>query len=282
MFAVSLMLAAAMIAAPAPDHGARAGRVLRVMTFNVRLPLASDGPERWEARRDLMVETIRREHPDVIGTQELHKEQGDYIVAKLPEYAWFGEGRRGGDGDEHMGVFYRRGELKVIDSGNFWLSETPSVAGSISWGQPFPRMVTWARFERSDGRRFVLLNTHLPYRDEDVTARERCAELLLQRLQALAGDEPIVLTGDFNTTPDSRVHAMLSTDLQDAWLTAPRRSGPDKTFHAYTGKPDRRIDWVLVHGFRAEAARTVTHHRGKLYPSDHFPVVVDLSWPRSP
>ena len=95
-----------------PVHAADA---LRVMTFNVRLPMASDGPERWEARRDLFVRTIREQHPDVFGTQELYKRQGDYVVAKLPEYAWFGMGRKGGDGDEHMGVFYRTAELRVLE-----------------------------------------------------------------------------------------------------------------------------------------------------------------------
>ena len=80
------------------------------MSFNVRLPRAEDGPNRWEARRDLFVETIRRADPDIIGTQELWKIQGDYLVAKLPRFSWFGIDRRGGHGDEHMGVFYRRAD----------------------------------------------------------------------------------------------------------------------------------------------------------------------------
>src|SRR6185312_12058216 len=110
----SLLLAAcvaalALIAGPSlADDG-----TLRVMTFNVRLPMASDGPERWEARRDLFVRTIRERHPDVFGTQELYKAQGDYVVAKLPGYKWFGMGRKGNDGDEHMGVFYRTDALRV-------------------------------------------------------------------------------------------------------------------------------------------------------------------------
>ena len=141
----------------------RAAETLRVMTFNVRYPAPNDGLERWEARRDLFVKTIREQHLDVFGTQELYKEQGDYVVAKLPGYAWFGMGRKGGDGDEHMGVFYRRDELRVLESGNFWLSDMPDVPGSDTWGTPFPRMVTWARFQRKDdGRTFVLFDTHLP------------------------------------------------------------------------------------------------------------------------
>jgi endonuclease/exonuclease/phosphatase family metal-dependent hydrolase len=275
-----LLLAACLAALSLVAKTSHAAADLRVMTFNVRLPLASDGPERWDARRDLLVETIREQRPDVLGTQELYKEQGDYIVAKLPDYVWFGMGRKGGDGDEHMGVFYRRDELRVLDSGNFWLSDTPDVPGSISWGNPFPRMVTWARFQRKDdGRTFVLYDTHLPYREQDDAAREKCAALILKRIAQLPADEPFVLTGDFNTTPDSTVHAMLTQHLQDAWLAAPHRSGPDKTFHDFTGMPDRRIDWILVRGFNVKDIRTVTTHKGALYPSDHFPVVADLEWP---
>jgi len=263
-------------------HPAHASDALCVMTFNVRLPMASDGPERWEARRDLFVKTIRERHPDVFGTQELYKAQGDYVVAKLPGYKWFGMGRKGNDGDEHMGVFYRTDALRVLDSGNFWLSDTPDVPGSISWGTLFPRMVTWARFQRKDdGRTFILFDTHLPYRESDDVAREKGVAVILKRIAKLPADEPFVLTGDFNTTPDSKVHAMLTRHLQDAWQVAPHRSGPDKTFHDFTGMPTERIDWILVRGFRVENVRTVTTHEGKLYPSDHFPVVVDLAWPDS-
>jgi endonuclease/exonuclease/phosphatase family metal-dependent hydrolase len=275
-----LLLLAVCLAALGFAGTSHAAEALRVMTFNVRLPMASDGPERWEARRDLFVETIREQHPDVFGTQELYQEQGDYVVAKLPEYAWFGMGRKGGEGDEHMGVFYRTDELRVLDSGNFWLSDTPDVPGSDTWGTPFPRMVTWARFERkADGRTFVMFDTHLPYREEDNAAREKGAALILKRIATLAPDEPFVLTGDFNTTPDSKVHAMLTQHLQDVSLVAPRRSGPEKTFHDFTGNPDRRIDWILVRGFNVEDVHTVTRHEGKLYPSDHFPVVADLVFP---
>lgn len=251
---------------------------LRVMTFNVRLPVDSDGADRWEARRALIAEVVKREHPDLIGTQELFKQQGDDLVARLPQYAWFGRDRRGGgDGDEHMGVFYRKDRLRVLATGDFWLSDTPEVVGSITWGNLYPRMVTWARFQRvADGATFILYNTHLPYREEDEPVRTRGAALILERLRQLPADEPILLTGDFNTVPDSPAHALLTTTLTDAWLAASRHQGPPATFHNFTGKADLRIDWILFRGLQAKSARTVTTHRRGRYPSDHFPVVVDF------
>lgn len=275
------VLAGLAAAGLVPGLARAAGRreELRVMAFNVRLPVAADGPNRWEARQDLFVETIRRADPDLIGTQELWKIQGDHVVAKLPQFSWFGIDRRGGHGDEHMGVFYRRDRLKLIEMGNFWLSETPEVPGSISWGHPLPRMVTWGLFETiPDGRRFWFLNTHFPYRGEDEGARTKAAELIAARIAKLPGDVPVVLTGDFNTVPDSGAHRALSAGLADAWTGAAARTGPEGTFHGFTGKPERRIDWVLARGLTAARAETMTFARGGRYPSDHFPVVVDYRW----
>jgi endonuclease/exonuclease/phosphatase family metal-dependent hydrolase len=259
-----------LIAAPAS-----ARERLRVMTFNVRVPVASDGANDWPHRRDLLAETIRKAAPDLIGTQELKAEQGDFIVANLPRYAWFGRDRRGGRSDEHMGVFYRRDRLTLLASGDFQLSDTPDVPGSISWGHPYPRMVTWGRFRTRGGATLVLLNTHLPYRAEDEAAREKGARLILAKLPAIAGSDPVVLTGDFNTTPDSASYRLLTASLPDAY-TQVRATGPEKTFHAFTGTPDRRIDWILVRDARVLRLATLADHRGTLYPSDHFPVVADL------
>ncbi|MBB6183475.1 endonuclease/exonuclease/phosphatase family metal-dependent hydrolase [Oleiagrimonas soli] len=248
-----------------------------MMTFNVRVPVASDGINAWPKRRALLVRVIKTQHPDVLGTQELTEEQGTYIAAHLPGYAWFGQGREGGTKGEHMGVFYRTDRLEVLKSGDFWLSDTPSVVGSKTWGQPLPRMVTWARFRfRDHGGTFYYFNTHFPYRDQDVEARLRSADEILGRIAKLPATARVILTGDFNSAADSRVHAKLTHALQDVWLHAPKHVGPAKTFHNFTGHPDRRIDWILVRGFAPRSVRTVTTHDGPVYPSDHYPVLTVL------
>lgn len=272
MIRIVLMLLALVAASPV------AARDLRVMSVNVRLPLASDGPNAWEQRRDLLVATIARADPDIIGTQELFKVQGDYLVTKLPAYAWFGRDRRGGHDDEHMGVFYRRDRMTLLDSGDFWLSDTPDIVASITWGHPLPRMVTWGRFRTRAGRIFYLFDTHFPYRAEDESARTKAAALIARRIAAIAGPTPVVLTGDFNTTPDSSAHATLSATLTDARI--PAATGPAATFHAFTGTPDRRIDWIFTRGFTPKTYATITDHDGVRYPSDHFPVMAVLGWRR--
>ena len=253
---------------------------IRVMTLNVRLPLDSDGPDRWALRRDAMARLIDDTAPDLLGTQELMRSQADELAARLPQYAWFGVGRGGGDADEHMGVFYRRDAWRLLDSGHFWLSDTPQVPGSISWGHPYPRMASWGLFERSaDGVRLYLLNTHLPYRPDDVEARLRGAALILEWLGARQ-DVPVIVTGDFNDVPGGEVHRRLTAVLDDAWEQAPRREGPEGTFHGFTGAPDRRIDWVFARGLQARSVRTVDAPVEGRHVSDHFPVLVEFAAPR--
>jgi endonuclease/exonuclease/phosphatase family metal-dependent hydrolase len=259
-----------------------AAETLRVMTFNVRYPNPGDGANVWQARRDLLVETIRSRRPDIVGTQELYYEQGQYIVEKLPGYAWFGLSRRGNHEDEHMGVFYRKDRLRVVESGDFWLSVTPEKPGSISWNMSLPRMVTWAQFEvAGTGKKFWYFNTHFAHRDVDEAARLKSAALLACRIGLLGEDEAVLVTGDFNSPAGGAVHQALVQRLRDAWLDAATRTGPEDTFHGFTGKPrPGRIDWILYRApWKPLTAETITDHQGGVFPSDHFPVLAVFEIP---
>ncbi|MCG7347657.1 endonuclease/exonuclease/phosphatase family protein [Sphingomonas sp. ACRSK] len=252
---------------------------LRVMTFNVRLSY-DEGPTRWDVRRPVMVATIRDTQPDVVGAQELHQRQGDDLVRALPQYRWFGRDRRGGHADEHMGILYRTDRLRLVTEGDFWLSDTPEQPGSMSWGTDLPRMATWGVFETlgRNPRRFVFVDTHLPHREQDAQARERGGALILSRLPAIAEDLPLVVAGDFNAEPDSGVYAEFSNALTDAWTAAPRKQGPELTFHDFTGVGKKRIDYLFVRGFQIKDATVDTHHEGTTYASDHFPVMATVAF----
>ncbi|HYP04755.1 MAG TPA: endonuclease/exonuclease/phosphatase family protein [Bryobacteraceae bacterium] len=251
-------------------------QTLRVMSFNVRYPSKSDGPDLWEVRRDFLVDTLRKHAPDLIGTQELFHEQGQYIVAKLPDFAWFGVSRRGNKEDEHMGVFYRKDTLELLSSGNFWLSKTPDVPGSMDWDVTLPRMVTWGEFRhRKTGRRFHLYNTHFAHRALDENARVESARVLVDRISKLPPGTDLIVTGDFNTDVGSEPHNLLRTMLADAHEQASEKKGPTGSFHGFKGTPgSARIDWILFRGrMKPRFMHTLTDNREGRYPSDHFPVL---------
>jgi endonuclease/exonuclease/phosphatase family metal-dependent hydrolase len=254
---------------------------LRVMTFNVRYA-SDEAPNAWADRRPVMIDLIKHVHPDLIGTQELLQRQGDDLVARLPEYRWFGRDRRGGHADEHMGIFYRPDRLRIVEQGDFWLSDTPEAVGSVSWGADLARMANWAIFETRGRRshRFLFVDTHLAHRDQDEIARRKAAELILARLPRLARGLPVILAGDMNARPSSSTYATFSTALTDAHQQAKIRRGPENTFHDFTGAPDRRIDYIFLRGVRATEIETSTIHTGATYPSDHFPVWAKLEFAR--
>jgi endonuclease/exonuclease/phosphatase family metal-dependent hydrolase len=258
---------------------------LEVMTFNLRY--AGGGTvNTWAQRRPVTGDLLTTERPDLIGTQEGLPEQLRDITGDLgPRYTYIGLGRDGGDRGEHMAIFYDRARLRPRTSGNFWLSTTPEVPGSVSWNGFRTRMVTWVLFDDlATGKRFYAVNTHLDNESED--ARRHGAQLIMARL-ARFDPLPIVLTGDFNTSaqPSSQVYHRLvdQAGLRDTWLTAARRGPAFQTIHNFEDElvPDGvRADWILTTpGVTALAALMNTRRIGTQYPSDHLPVEVRLRLP---
>jgi endonuclease/exonuclease/phosphatase family metal-dependent hydrolase len=178
-----------------------------------------------------------------------------------------------------MGVFYKKDRMRVIESGNFWLSETPDVPASMSWNVTLPRMVTWALFElRPSGRRFYYYNTHFAHRREDEEARLKSADVIMTHIAKLPASVPFLMTGDYNAPAGGAVQGKFLGSLTDAWTAAAKRTGPQGTFHGFRGTPGAaRIDWILYRGpWKTIEAETVTHNDGGRYPSDHFPVFARL------
>lgn len=247
---------------------------LKVMTFNLRRRKESDGPNTWVHRRESAVETIRRQMPDVLGTQEGLDDQVEYISQHFPEYGMLGEARHGGRRDEFNAIFYRKDRFKPLASGNFWLSDTPDVAGSRSWGNLVPRMATWARFlDKDTGQAFAHVNTHLDHLVP--SARRKGAELISRRMPR---DVPLLMTGDFNAIQQGGTYRYLTGAvglLDSRWASrTPVSTRWNATFHNFTGRGLYRIDYILGRGVMEFSDYRVVRdrHQGML-PSDHFPVV---------
>jgi endonuclease/exonuclease/phosphatase family metal-dependent hydrolase len=247
---------------------------LSVMSFNLRYASISE-PNSWSARRPVMAQLLLDELPTVLGTQEGLYGQLLDIAHDLPEhYDWVGLGRAGGSHDEFMAVFFDTLRLQPLEFDHHWLSATPNVVGSRSWGNNVIRMVTWIRFaDRLTGKQFVLVNTHFDHESEN--SRLRSAEFVHDRVEALA--LPVVLTGDFNAAATaSPTYDILTTGagLTDTWLAGPRTTPAYGTFHGYGPLVPNgpRIDWILTRGAVVEAAAINTYTRNGQYPSDHLPV----------
>lgn len=265
-----------------PLLGPARGDELHVMSFNLRF--ASEArPHSWAQRRPVMADLLRHELPTLIGTQEGLDGQLRDIDDDLPDhYDWIGEGRLGGSSGEYMAVFFDTRRLEPLAHQHFWLSDTPEVVASDTWGNDSVRMVTWVRFrDKRTGHEFVAINTHLD--DESAYSRERAAELIRDRIRAFPADLPVIVTGDFNDAAEHSVpYDVLTTGtgLTDAWLAAKARLTPAYgSWHHYDPLRvgGRRIDWVLTRGdVTVAAAGLNTFARKGQFPSDHLPLQVRL------
>ena len=254
---------------------------LSVMTFNLRF--ASDRkPNAWPDRRPVMAELIRNADPDVIGTQEGVYPQLRDLASDLPAYDWIGLGREGGSRGEFMAVYFKKDRFEPLEYDHFWLSDTPMVMGSKGWGNNITRMVTWVRFrERQSGRQFIFVNTHFDHQSQP--AREKSAELLRKRIEAMDPKLPLICLGDFNAAAkNNKAYDVLTggSFMADTWESAATRKGEDVgTFHNYKGATTggARIDWILTRGpIATDAVEVITFEKGGQYPSDHFPVAAWL------
>jgi endonuclease/exonuclease/phosphatase family metal-dependent hydrolase len=267
-----------LLAFPFPALAAE--RELVVMTYNLRYASVRP-PNAWPDRQPLMRDLLREVNPDVIGTQEGLFPQLKDLAADLPTHDWIGLGRDGGSRGEFMAVFYRRGRLEPVEFDHFWLSDTPEVIGSSTWGNTNRRMVTWVKFrDRITDREFHLWNTHLDHALQP--AREQAAALIRRRVEALKTDLPVILLGDFNAVAGKNpAYTTLTGDgfFRDTWdLAGERRNADYDTFSGFAParREGRRIDWILLRGAAdVRAAEINIFSRDGQYPSDHFPV---LAW----
>ena len=258
--------------------------MIKVMTFNIRYGQADDGPQRWEKRRELVIERIRAADPDLIGLQECRDdEQAAYVRAALSDYAFFGL-PRGGDGPtalEMAPVLVRRSAFEVVRQGQFWLSETPELAGSVGWDAMFPRTATWVEVaHRPSGGALLFLTTHFDLMPEAIV---NSARLLRGWAERTAARRPLVVCGDFNADKSSAAYETLADGrtLADTWRQAHPPGEDEATFHAF-GQPGvaLAIDWLLASpALEVVAARVDRATRGDLFPSDHCPLVVTLRLP---
>jgi endonuclease/exonuclease/phosphatase family metal-dependent hydrolase len=274
-------LAVAVLLLPAPgvaQSAGPAGAELVIATYNLRY--AGDlSPNAWPERRPRVKALLDRYQPDVLGTQEGLYQQLREIAADQPAYDWIGLGRDGGSRGEFMAIFYRRDRLEPVEYDHFWLSDTPEVVASSTWGNGVRRMVTWVRFrDRNTGREFYFWNTHLDH--EVQLAREKAAELIRRRIAALPPDVPLFLVGDFNAVATAnRAYDILTKDggLTDTWFAAGERRNED--VNSFTGfgplrHDGQRIDWILARGaMEVRATEAVTFRQDDQWPSDHLPIV---------
>ncbi len=258
----------------------------RAASFNIRSGIVFDGADRWSARRHRVMEMIEELDADVLAVQEARSEQVREILEAHPRYVAIGAHRGNGKlGGEGVITLIDTDRFMIAEAGVFALSDEPDRIGSISWDNRYPRICAWSRLiDMETGEAVRVYNLHLDNRGRE--SRELSADLVRRHIEARAGDDPVLVLGDFNATESSEpVGTLIAPDesgreLRDSFAAV----NPGNEQGTYTGfnlKSDakRRIDFVLVDARLGLLDAGVDSRKidGR-YPSDHFPVWADVSW----
>lgn len=253
---------------------------LSIGSYNIRFDNPRDSGNLWKDRKAAVATLVKYHEFDLFGTQEGLVHQLEDLQAMLPGFAWYGKGRDDGQRKgEFSAIFYNKERFEIRDSGTFWLSEAPDKPGH-GWDANLNRVCSWVRLKEKKGNLdFYVFNAHFDH--QGIKAREESSKLILEKIKAIAGSRPVILTGDFNGDHESKWYKTLaeSTILKDTYKMTLEPYALNGSFNAFNPSGVGRgiIDHVFVsHQFRVKKWGILTDTYFGKFPSDHFPVKVDI------
>lgn len=254
---------------------------LSLITCNIRFDNPADGANAWPHRRFLLIETLLKYSPDVIATQEGRYDQLMNMASLLSDYELINSHRSWIKERMYPSFFIRKNKFEIFKSGDLWLSETPTVAGSRSFDSAFPRLMTWVQVQPINSKDTLLfVNTHLDHIRQDTRLHQ--VNVLTSEIRKLWNKESsLIIMGDFNDSPDSEVRKVLEKEfpgLQDTWKMFNRTE--ETSHHAFTGEMQNgsRIDWILVDKrIKVESCLMDKTQKEDKYPTDHFPIICSIN-----
>ena len=282
-----------------------------VGSYNIRYKNRNDSLNGniWTKRCQVICDQVNFMNPLIFGTQEVLYGQLQNLLKGLDGYDYIGIGRDDGErGGEHEAIFYKKDQLKLLDSGNFWLSETPEKPG-LGWDAACIRICTWGKFQvnakkKKDRTTFYFFNLHMDH--VGIVARREAAKLVVERIREIAQGAPVILTGDFNVDQTNEIYNIFTDSglLKDSYEAARIRFAENGTFNAFKTEyfTTSRIDHVFVSpSTKVEAYGVLTNsywtenatpsasekasdapqeiwfsNTTRRNPSDHYPVFVRI------
>jgi len=254
---------------------------IKVMSYNIRLDVKSDGENQWNNRKEKVAALMNYYEADFIGGQEVQNHQLKYLLEKLDGYSYIGVGRDDGkEAGEYSCIFYKKDKYTVIRQSTFWLSPTPDSI-SKGWDAALNRVCTYGLFkDKKRKKSFWVFNTHFDHIGK--AARLESAKLIIKKIQELnTGNLPVILTGDFNSKPDDEPIQYMITKMQNCRLTSKLAYGPADTWNGFkfNEKPNGCIDYIFVSNYKylhVTKFATLTDSYDMKYPSDHFPILTSI------
>ncbi len=253
-------------------------------TFNVRYDNPADSMNNWQYRKDRVADFVKSQNLDVVGMQEVLHNQLEDLKARLPEYTEVGVGRDDGKTQgEYSPLFFKKDRFDLLDSNTFWLSQYPDSVGFIGWDGACTRIATWAKLkDKNSGRIIMAVNTHFDHVGTE--ARTKSALLIIDKIKEIVGEQPAVLTGDFNVSDKWDAYQTITTNefvMKDAFKIAEKKEGVDYTFHDFGRIPAdscEKIDYIFVTPQIKVVDELIPAETPGQFLSDHNPHVATLEF----
>ena len=254
---------------------------IKVMSYNIRLDVAADGENRWDARKEKVAGLMNYYEADFIGGQEVQNHQLKYLLEKLNGYSYIGVGRDDGkEAGEYSCIFYKKDKFEVVEQSTFWLSPTPDSV-SKAWDAAYKRVCTYGLFRSKKTKQlFWVFNTHFDHVGK--TARLESAKLIVEKIKELnKKNYPVFVSGDFNSKPNEPPAEYMVANMQNSRSIAKQVYGPADTWNGFkfNQKLDGCIDYVFVSNDEKVSVSkfaTLTDSYDMKYPSDHLPVLATI------
>ncbi|MFN8253939.1 MAG: endonuclease/exonuclease/phosphatase family protein [Ferruginibacter sp.] len=274
-----LFIAAAFLCSVTAGH---AQTLVKVMSYNIRLDVKSDGENQWDKRKDKVAGLMNFYEADFIGGQEVQHHQLQYLLQQLNGYSYTGVGRDDGkEAGEYSCIFYKKDHYELLQQSTFWLSPTPDTV-SKGWDAAIVRICTYGLFRhKASGKIFWVFNTHFDHIGK--TARLESAMLIVKKINELNTKHyPVILTGDFNSKPDEAPAQYMTAHMKNSRSISKQVYGGADTWNAFKfdQEPDGCIDYIFVNDNRRISVSkfaTLTDSYDMKYPSDHFPVLAEIT-----
>jgi endonuclease/exonuclease/phosphatase family metal-dependent hydrolase len=255
---------------------------IRIMSFNIRLDMKSDGENQWDKRKERLVAMLNYNAPDFIGGQEVMHHQLEYMLQNLSGYAHIGVGRDDGkQAGEYSCILYNKEKFDVLDQSTFWLSPTPDSV-SKGWDAAIVRVCTYGLFRNKRSKQlFWVFNTHFDHIGKQ--ARLESAKLIVQKIKELnTKNYPVLLSGDFNSKPDEPPAQYMMENMQNTRSISALVHGNADTWNAFKfgEKPNGCIDYIFCSNDKRISVKkfaTLTDSYDMKYLSDHFPIMATLT-----
>lgn len=256
---------------------------LKLMTYNIRLDVASDGENTWSKRKDYFVGQIQFYEPDIFGVQEATPGQVADLSTLIPQYGFIGTARDGIAKGEATNIYFKKDRLAVIEFNTFWLSETPDKI-SKGWDAAYNRICSYGLFkDLRTKNKFWVFNAHLDHIGE--TAKTNGLKLILSKIKELnIKNYPVVLMGDFNSEPESNRIVELKKMMNDSRkISVQPPFGPSGTFNTFRHDiaVTRLIDYIFLSkdtAIKVNKYAILSDSKDLKYPSDHLPVYIEINF----